>query len=97
MFTPQWKTPTSSVPRTNSRYTQSISAKNKDFAIFDAPPMPPPTNSLAASESSGFDDGNLEDWKRFKEAGLLDESAIERKDRQALLDKMSRLEKEVFF
>ncbi|XP_057528626.1 nuclear matrix constituent protein 1-like [Amaranthus tricolor] len=96
MFTPQWKTPTSSVPRTNSRYTQSISAKNKDFAIFDAPPMPPPTNSLAASESSGFDDGNLEDWKRFKEAGLLDESAIERKDRQALLDKMSRLEKELF-
>lgn len=44
----------------------------------------------------GLDGGNSEDWKRFKEVGLLDESALERKDRQATLDKISRLEKELF-
>lgn len=48
-------------------------------------PTPPPTISLAASETDRFDRGNFEDWRKFKEAGLLDESALENKDHQAKL------------
>ncbi|KNA06715.1 hypothetical protein SOVF_178410 [Spinacia oleracea] len=103
MFTPQRKapwTPATSIPRTepriNTRYLQTPSAKGKTAAFLDAPPIPPPTSSLAAAENVVFDGGNLEDWRRFKEVGLLDESSLERKDRQATLDKISRLEQELF-
>uniref|UniRef100_A0A803L7A5 Nuclear matrix constituent protein 1-like protein n=1 Tax=Chenopodium quinoa TaxID=63459 RepID=A0A803L7A5_CHEQI len=96
MFTPQRKapwTPSTSTPRTEPRHLQTPSFTGKTTSFLDAPP---PTNSLAAPESVEFDGCHMEDWRRFKEVGLLDESALERKDRQAMLDKISRLEKELF-
>ncbi|KAJ8448213.1 hypothetical protein Cgig2_025137 [Carnegiea gigantea] len=109
MFTPQRKapwTPATSAPRTEPRASASrfgnstdASLKGKAVAFIDGPPPPPPPplGSLAFDTvGRGVDSGNLDDWRSFKEAGLLDESAMERKDREALLEKVSRLEKELF-
>uniref|UniRef100_A0A803KV77 Nuclear matrix constituent protein 1-like protein n=1 Tax=Chenopodium quinoa TaxID=63459 RepID=A0A803KV77_CHEQI len=100
MFTPQRKapwTPSTSTPITEPRHLQTPSFNpsftGKTTSFLDAPP---PTNSLAAPESVEFDGCHMEDWRRFKEVGLLDESALERKDHQAMLGKISRLEKELF-
>ncbi|KMT08442.1 hypothetical protein BVRB_6g141190 [Beta vulgaris subsp. vulgaris] len=98
MFTPQRKapwTPLSSAP--TRRTLNSSSEKGKTpWTPLSSAPTPPPTTSLAASETDGFDRGNSDDWRKFKEAGLLDESALEKKDHQALLNRISRLEKELF-
>lgn len=93
MFTPQrkaWPAVTAIAPRSASAAT----GKGKAVAF---PDIPPPLDSLsseaaAAAEISG---GDMEDWKRFREAGLLDEAVMQRKDREALLLKLSKLENEV--
>ncbi|GAU29171.1 hypothetical protein TSUD_275900 [Trifolium subterraneum] len=108
MFTPQrkpWptgKTATFTPHRVgatpNSGFTPS--AKGKAVLIADEPP-PPPFCSLSETRKeavvgSGLDSGYVDDWKKFREVGLLDEAVMQRKDHEALLEKSSRLERELF-
>nr|GMD35526.1 protein CROWDED NUCLEI 2-like [Ipomoea batatas]GMD53153.1 protein CROWDED NUCLEI 2-like [Ipomoea batatas] len=90
MFTPQKKS--------WSALSNTGKGKGKAVAFVDGPAAPPPPPVALLSENGGRgvrDMENMEDWRRFKEAGLLDEAAMERRDREALLEKAERLEREV--
>ncbi|KAI7725599.1 hypothetical protein M8C21_033261 [Ambrosia artemisiifolia] len=97
------RSPLSITPRTDSQPfpnpTRHVSGKGKSVAFIDGPPPPPPPPPLGLlNDNNTTDDGEgLDDWRRFQEAGLLDESVMERKDREALADKAQRLEKETSF
>ena len=93
MFTPQrkaWPAVTAIAPRSASAAT----GKGKAVAF---PDIPPPLDSLSGEAAAAVEigGGDMEDWKRFREAGLLDEAVMQRKDREALLLKLSKLENEV--
>jgi hypothetical protein len=97
MFTPQrqpWQPVTTISPRSASAAT----GKGKAVAFAD-PPAPPPLGFLSSEGGVPVAEGggDMADWKRFREAGLLDEAAMERKDREALLHKLSKLQNEVSF
>lgn len=95
MFTPQrqWAGP-SRTPRSEAR-TPNLTGNNKLVALIDdAPPPPPPTGLLSDNGNIGSTE-NMEDWRRFREVGLLDEAALERRDREALQERTQRLEREV--
>lgn len=91
MFSPLRKAPAalSLTPRNTD--------KGKAVAYVDGPP--PPLGSLSEIRSGGGAKTSPElqnaDWRRFKEVGLLDEAAMERRDRQELANKVDRLEAEV--
>ncbi|KAI3744282.1 hypothetical protein L1987_57359 [Smallanthus sonchifolius] len=104
MYTTQQRitrSPLSITPRadvqTFGNPSRHVSGKGKAVLFIDGPPPPPPlgllneNGSTPAGEGEGFDD-----WRRFKEAGLLDEAIMERKDREALIEKADRLEKELY-
>lgn len=102
MFTPQRKAfPTPHRVGAGKTSGLTPSAKGKAVAVStEAPPPPPPLGSLSEASGEvamGFDAGNLDDWMRFREAGLLDEAEMQRKDQEALYEKVSRLEREVSF
>ncbi|KAL8268866.1 hypothetical protein R6Q59_002664 [Mikania micrantha] len=95
------RSPLSITPRADGQTfvnpIRHVSAKGKAVAFIDGPPPPPPPPPIGLLDESAAAEGEgLDDWKRFKEAGLLDEAIMERKDREALADKVDRLEKELF-
>ncbi|KAK7275160.1 hypothetical protein RIF29_16269 [Crotalaria pallida] len=103
MFTPQRKamhTASSFTPHRGTASALTRSAKGKAVANETSPLRPPPLGSLSEAtkevSAAGFDSGNVDDWRNFREAGLLDEAVMQRKDQEALFDKASRLEKELF-
>ncbi|KAK8604448.1 hypothetical protein V6N13_099390 [Hibiscus sabdariffa] len=74
-----------------------IRGKGKTVAfVHDTKKLPPPpVSSLSGKPPLNFaaDDEDM-DWRRFKEAGLLDETALERRDHEALVERISNLEGE---
>ncbi|KAF6155382.1 hypothetical protein GIB67_019908 [Kingdonia uniflora] len=101
MFTPQRKgwslTPqrndgTSAI--SNPRNTDVHLSWRKGVDFLEGPP--PPIASLGDSRRNVDGNDEREVWQKFKEVGLLDEKSLERKDRQAILERVSKLEKELF-
>lgn len=80
-----------------STQNPSNSIKGKGVAYADGPAhQPPPVSFLGENGGRDFPSmKDLDDWRRFKEAGLLDEATIERRDREVLIEKVSTLEREV--
>ncbi|XP_077244031.1 nuclear matrix constituent protein 1-like [Tasmannia lanceolata] len=105
MFTPQKKgwqgwslsprTEASSNPRNGGG---SGVGKGKRVAVVDGPP--PPLASLDENGGDalvGFEGGGEADvWRRFRDAGLLDEASLEKKDREAFVQRITKLEKELY-
>lgn len=83
---------TAIAPRSASASAAAATGKGKAVAFAD---IPPPLDSLSGEAAAEIGGGDMEDWKRFREAGLLDEAVMQRKDREALLLKLSKLENEV--
>ncbi|XVF03474.1 hypothetical protein REPUB_Repub04eG0264200 [Reevesia pubescens] len=107
MFTPQRKawpgltlTPPTEPQRPNTGSAGGIRGKGKAVAFVDDPRKlpPPPVASLSVKGplNVGVEEEDMEDWRRFKEAGLLDEAALERRDNEALGERLSNLEGELF-
>ncbi|KZV52519.1 nuclear matrix constituent protein 1-like protein [Dorcoceras hygrometricum] len=100
MFTPKRQWPNLSITPKNEAQQNPIATnvgKGKAVAFIDGPPDPPPPPTGLLSEDrdrAGIE--NMDDWRRFREVGLLDEAALERRDREALVDRIQRLEKELF-
>ncbi|KAF5182267.1 Crowded nuclei [Thalictrum thalictroides] len=103
MLTPRrkgWSSGWASTPRNNGGITSNSNrsaSKGKAVALFENTPQPPPLSSLGGGREVDMDDGeeDQEVWKKFREEGLLDEATLERRDREALLEKVSRLENEL--
>lgn len=77
----------------NPRNSDGSLSKGKPARFLEGPP--PPVNFLGENEGSKDGDGDMEVWRKFKEAGLLDEASLEKKDRESLIERVSKLEKEV--
>ncbi|GAB2280119.1 hypothetical protein Dimus_014756 [Dionaea muscipula] len=106
---PASSTPRTETETVTAFRSPTAAEKGKAVAYVDGPPAPepapppPPLISLdegrvgrpVAVAVAGYDVGNSEDWRRFKEAGLLDAEVLERKDRDALHMKISRLRRQL--
>ncbi|OMP04356.1 putative nuclear matrix constituent protein 1-like protein-like protein [Corchorus olitorius] len=103
MFTPQRKTWVGLTPMLpTEQQRQGVSnaktgEKGKTVAFLDDPRKlpPPPVVSLSSPLNVGLEDEGMEDWRWFKEAGLLDEASLERRDHEALVERLSKIEQEL--
>jgi hypothetical protein len=90
MFTPQQK----------KQWSASASGKGKNIAAHTAvrSNVWPRQDLLAGGEGEyAGEDNEAVVWRRFREAGMLDEAELQRKDREGLLQRISELEKEVSY
>ncbi|KAI3931256.1 hypothetical protein MKX01_040173 [Papaver californicum] len=101
MFTPQRKlnnwslTPLKNGGSSTVQNPKKSDSKGKSSNFSEG--VTPPHVNLLGENGGGVDgDGDMEVWRRFKEAGLLDEASFEKKDRAALIERVSKLEKELF-
>ncbi|XWS69829.1 hypothetical protein CRYUN_Cryun04dG0211900 [Craigia yunnanensis] len=108
MFTPQRKalpgltlTPSTErlTPGASNTRSGGIGGKGKAVAFVDDPRKlpPPPVGSLSGKSPLNVrvEEEDMEDWRRFKEVGLLDEAALERRDHEALVERLSKCEGEL--
>lgn len=90
MFTPQQR----------KQWSASASGKGKnvvvDTAVRSTAWLGQDWLAARAGEAEEGDDEAVV-WRRFREAGMLDEAELQRKDRQGLLQRISELEREVCF
>ncbi|KAL3631309.1 hypothetical protein CASFOL_024293 [Castilleja foliolosa] len=86
----------SMTPKSEARSRRDLTGKGKMVAYIDGPALPPPPTGLLNDNTNRDDAENMDDWRRFREVGLLDEAAMERRDRDALQERAQRLEKELF-
>lgn len=95
MFTPQKKNWAFSTTTPRSGPNPRSVDKGKSVAFLDGPP--PPRTLLTENHTTAMtvSRGDVEDWRRFTEAGLLDEASLEKKDREALVEKIAKIEREV--
>ncbi|KAJ6800553.1 protein CROWDED NUCLEI 1-like isoform X1 [Iris pallida] len=98
MFTPQrkgWSLSPRVGERSGPRGAGS-SVLGKGKAPTGALPLPPPQALLGENGGDGGGAGDgADDWRRFREEGFLDESVLQRKDREALAARISELENEL--
>ncbi|KAJ4757366.1 hypothetical protein LUZ62_067741 [Rhynchospora pubera] len=83
MFTPQ--------PR--KQWSASTSGKGKSTVATAVRSNAWSRQDWTAAEEEGADEAVV--WRRFREAGMLDEAELQRKDREGLLQRISELEKEL--
>ncbi|KAL0925043.1 hypothetical protein M5K25_003349 [Dendrobium thyrsiflorum] len=104
MFTPQRKgwaglglQENGSVVRANPRSSLGgVLGRGKGVVGAEETPVPPPQGLLGDKDGERADMGvggsGSEDWKRFRESGLLDEKVQLRKDKEVLVERVSALE-----
>ncbi|KAF1879813.1 hypothetical protein Lal_00039685, partial [Lupinus albus] len=100
-LTPQRKaTPTaaSSTPhRGTTSNLPSFVSKGKSVLFEEEPLFLVPFSSISDTTEEvevGFDYGNMDDWRKFKEVGLVGEAILQRKDHKVVSDKGWMVEKD---
>ncbi|EPS65783.1 hypothetical protein M569_08993, partial [Genlisea aurea] len=76
--------------------TTSYREEEKMRGFLDEPPPPPPPRDLLIDDENIASGENMEDWKRFREAGLLDVDSLKRRDGEAMKERIQRLERELY-
>ncbi|KAL6006917.1 hypothetical protein ACLOJK_032413 [Asimina triloba] len=104
MFTPQQKgwsgwlrQPGADGQRKGLVSSNSKNGSGKGKGVEGSALPAPPLDSLGENGGDVAVDsgGDMEVWQHFREAGFLDKDSLEKKDREALLEKLARLEKEI--
>ncbi|PIA62667.1 hypothetical protein AQUCO_00200583v1 [Aquilegia coerulea] len=79
----------------NPRIIDTSMEKGKTIVIANERFTPQRHSGSLMRKFDGEIDSEAMDWQKFKEEGLLDQSFLENQDRQALVQKISNLEKEL--
>ncbi|KAF5206388.1 Crowded nuclei [Thalictrum thalictroides] len=85
----------SGVLNSNPRIGDRSMEKGKAIVTTTPAATPRPHSGSLMRKFDGGIDTEAMDWQKFKEEGLLDQSFLENQDRQALVQKISKLENEL--